>query len=475
MSSQSNPQDIFHTAVIGAGSGGLTVGIGLSALGRRVAVIEANDVGGDCTNVGCIPSKTLIHLANAHGGRWSAAEIFARVRAKRDVLRDKETHEVSHAKNLTLIFGRASFVGAKRLHIALNQGGQREIEAQHIVIATGSRPHRVDVPGLPPERALTNETLFELTDAPKHLVIIGAGLVAMEMAGVFRKLGSAVTILARGGRVLSAMHEDVSAVMQEALAASGAAVLTRTRPVAYDADRSTLRVTTDGREHDLTDVDTVLHAVGRDPNIEKLNLDRAGIAFDEQGIHVDSFGLTRTSGVFAIGDATPTSRHTHSAGAQGRRVAQRIHFPLLPARGSEPLFPTAIFSDPEVAHIGMTPGQIAAHCHRKAVMHLRFDLKDLDRGYTDDVTRGFVMVDAVRLTGKILSATIIGPRATELISFFTLTISGGISLFKLFRLVYPYPSYADGIGKIADAFIRNTLSYLPRELLAYARYRFARP
>ena len=475
MTSALTSKDRYHTAVIGAGSGGLTVGIGLSALGRRVAVIEGNAVGGDCTNVGCIPSKSLIHLVNAHGGQWTPAQIFAEVRAKRDALRDKETHEVGHTQNLDLIFGWARFRGPKRLQVSLREGGQREIEAKHIVIASGSRPHQIEIPGLPPKRSLTNETLFDLTEAPKHLVIVGAGVVAMEMASAFRKLGSAVTILARSERVLSSMHTDVSTTMQIALAANGTTVLTLTQPVSYDAANLSLCVAVKGRTQTLVGVDYVLQAIGRDLNIDKLDLDKAGIPFDEHGIHVDPFGQTRTNGVFAIGDVTPTSHHTHSANAQGRRVSQRIHLPLLPAFGREPLFPTAIFSDPEVAHVGMSAAEIAMHCHPNVVLNLRFEMKDLDRGYTDQVEHGFVLVQAIRLTGTIIGATLIGPRATELISVFTLAIERGISLFQLYRIVYPYPTFAGGIGKIADAFMRNTLPNLPRELLTYIRYRFAKP
>lgn len=475
MSMNLQAQISYHTAVIGAGSGGLTVGIGLSALGRRVAVIESNAVGGDCTNVGCIPSKSLIHLVNTHAGLWSPAQIFAEVRAKRDRLRDKETHEVSHTNNLDLIFGRAKFISSNRLSITLKNGNQQDIEAKHVVIATGSRPRQIDIPGLPRERSLTNETLFDLTEAPKHLVIVGAGVVAMEMASAFRKMGSAVTVLARGERVLSSMHEAVSSTVQAAMTVRGISVLTHTKPLSYESGTSSLRITGKDGERVLADVDYVLQAIGRDQNIDTLDLAKAGVQADAHGIHVDAHGQTSTRGIFAIGDVTPTSHHTHSANAQGRRVSQRIHLPFLPAFGREPKFPTAIFSDPEVAHVGMAANEIATHCHPNVVLTLRFEMKDLDRGYTDEIEHGFVLVQAVRLTGRILSASIVGRHAAELISVFTLAIERNISLYQLYRVVYPYPTYAGGIGKIADAFMRSTLPSLPGELLTYLRYRFAKP
>jgi pyruvate/2-oxoglutarate dehydrogenase complex dihydrolipoamide dehydrogenase (E3) component len=181
-------------------------------------------------------------------------------------------------------------------------------------------------------------------------------------------------------------------------------------------------------------------------------------------------------GIYAIGDVTPTSAFTHSANAQGRRVAQQIAFPWLPARAPEPFYPSATFSDPEVATAGMSQQQIAATYHPKLLNRIRVDLvTQTDRGYTDDLQQGFIIVDALRLTGKILAATIVGPRASEMISFFTLAIQEQLSLYKLYRIVYPYPTFSSGIQKVADAFLRTTLPNLQTELAAFLRYRFVRP
>jgi len=195
--------DTYHTIVIGSGSGGFTVAIGLTSLGKRVAVIERAFVGGDCTNVGCIPSKALIHEANAPGAAGDTAAAFRTVQEKRDRLRDEETAQLQQTKNLDLICGHARFLDAQRLEVTLSDGGRREISAEHIVIATGSRPRTLAIPGLPAARTLTNERLFEEQEAPQHLAIIGSGSVALEMACAFRKLGSAVTIVSRSERILA--------------------------------------------------------------------------------------------------------------------------------------------------------------------------------------------------------------------------------------------------------------------------------
>ena len=172
---------------------------------------------------------------------------------------------------------------------------------------------------------------------------------------------------------------------------------------------------------------------------------------------------------------TPTSAFTHSANAQGRRVVQRIAFPWLPARSPEPFYPSATFSDPEVATAGLSQEQIAKRYHPRLIKRIRVDLvTQTDRGYTDDLKQGFIIVDAVRLTGKILAATIVGPRASEMISLFTLAISNGLSLYKLYSIVYPYPTFSSGVQKVADAFLRETLPQIKTELPAYLIYRWAK-
>jgi len=467
----------FHAIVIGAGSGGMTVAIGLAGLGKQVALIESNHVGGDCTNVGCVPSKTLIHLAREFKPGDNPDEVLREVIRKRDALREKETHEVREMTNVTFIEGTASFTAPKELKVALKDGGLRNISAENIVIATGARPRLLDIPGLPPEMVLTNESLFDLRDAPKHLVIVGAGVIALEMAFAFQKIGTKVTMFALDRRPLTTSIPEASEAIQSELAKRGITLHLGTVAKACDVSTQSLILQSGEQEIILNDVDKVLIAVGRVRNLEKLNLEKVGVKTDpRQGILVNSYGETNVRGVYAIGDVTPTSAFTHSANAQGRRVVQRIAFPYLPIAKNEPLFPNATFSDPEVAAVGLSEQQLKEHCHPGVVKRIRVDFKThTDRGYTDAVENGFIIVDAVRLTGQILSVTIVGPRASEMISFFTLAISQKISLYKIYRLVFPYPTYSSGILKVADFFMRETLTDLKGELAAYLKYRFAKP
>jgi pyruvate/2-oxoglutarate dehydrogenase complex dihydrolipoamide dehydrogenase (E3) component len=465
----------FSTIVIGAGSGGMTVAIGLAGLGRKVALIEGNHVGGDCTNVGCVPSKTLIHLAKNFGPGMNADEVLQEVIRKRDALRDKETEEVQHLENLTFIRGMARFTAPKTLNVT-QDGTTRELSANNIVIATGARPRMIDIPGLPDDMVLTNESLFDLTNAPKHLVIVGAGVIALEMAFAFQKIGTKVTMFALDRRPLMTAIPEASEAIQAELDRRGIMLYCGTVAKACDVSTQSLILKSGDEEITLRGVDKVLVAVGRVKNIDSLGLEQAGVKTDARlGILVNSFGETNVKGVYAIGDVTPTSAFTHSANAQGRRAVQRIAFPYLPLAKEEPLFPNATFSDPEVAAVGLTQKELDETYHPQLIKRIRVDFKThTDRGYTDGIENGFIIVDAVRLTGQILHTTIVGPRASEMISFFTLAISQKISLYKIYRLVYPYPTYSSGILKVADFFMRDTLPNLGKEIGAYLKYRFAK-
>ncbi len=462
----------YSTIVLGAGSGGLTVALGLAALGKPVALIERQAVGGDCTNVGCIPSKTLIHLAAEECDRpGNGSAVLAAVQAKRNQLRDIETDEVQHTEHLEFFHGTGRFTGPKQIEVTLDDGSTRMLTSDNIVIATGSRPTTLMIEGLPPERTLTNESLFELSQPPTHLAIVGSGPIALEMAFAFRDLGTQVTIVTLDDRVFNKSPEAASQTLHDALTERGIEVYYGATATGYNRVSATLTLKTPDGPVELADVDTVLIAIGRTRNIDAIGLERTRVSFDPKtGIPVDNFGRTNVPGIFAIGDVTPTSHWTHSANAQGRRVVQRIAFPWLPAFGREPLYPNATFSNPEVANVGLMPEQIGRKYHPKLVKTVRFELAETDKGYTEGLTRGFVQVYAVRLTGRMLGATIVGPRAAEMISFFTLALSEGISLYTLFRLVYPYPTHAGAIQKVADQYVRETLPAFHTELFDLVRY-----
>lgn len=467
------PDEPFDAIVIGAGSGGLTVAVGLAGMGRRVALVEAGRIGGDCTNTGCIPSKRLLHLVRDPGRRGDGASILADVRATRDGLEARERREMRSHPGITLVEGHATFTGPHAVAVA-GPAGARALTAPHVVIATGSRARLLEIPGLPAERVLTNHNLFDLETAPSHLAIVGAGAIGVEMASAFIRLGARVTLVDIAERPLATAPAEASQAVATSLRNRGIDLHLGTRATGWDEPSRTLRAEGPAGALAIAGVDRVLIAAGRAPNTESLDLGRAGLTAGPDGIAVDSWGRTAVRGVWAVGDVTPGSHQTHAANAMGRRIVQRIGLPWLPPVGRPMTIPSAVFTDPEVAWAGLHRAQIAARCHPEAVVRIRVELADTDRGLTDEVRLGFVSIDAVRLTGRILGATVVGPGAGELIALLTTAIDRRVSLFRLSRQVYAYPTHAGAIGRAADLFARTTLSQLRGEGAAYLRHRFAR-
>jgi len=258
-------EQTYHSVIIGAGSGGLTVAVGLAGLGKKVALVEKLHVGGDCTNVGCVPSKILIHeVKNQYASGLSPNEILAKVQEKRNHLRDEETEWVEGYDKVEFIQGTASFVNNKTVEVALNSGGTKQLIASNVIIATGASAIRIPVEGLPAERALTNETVFEQAVAPKHMAIIGAGVIGTEMAFAFKKLGSEVTLIDLAPRVMAIMSEKTSDIMDGRLKELGVNVQVGTKATHYDEATNSLHL-----ENGVVveNVDKVLLAIGRAANV----------------------------------------------------------------------------------------------------------------------------------------------------------------------------------------------------------------
>lgn len=446
--------------VIGAGSAGLTVAIGLSRLGRTCVLIEAHEVGGECTNVGCIPSKSLLHHS-ANAGERSGSTILEAVRQRRNDLRDTEIQEVHELEGVDFRAGSARMIAADKVEITDPGGARAVVTAKHIVVASGSSARRLPVPGLPEDRYLTNNELFEVVAPPKHLVIVGAGPIGAEMATAFLRLGSRVTILEAAPRVMPGLLPEASAVAHSMLEAAGAVLKPGLVAKRFDPATDQLHigpVTEDAETDFLVDVDAVLVAAGRIPNTEGLGLEALGVQTDQGGrILIDDRGQTSVKGVWAAGDVSTEGGTTHAASIWGRRILKAIVAPY-GRTGDRPVHPAVTFAKPEIATIGSQLETVP-----NDVMRIRINPADADRGYTDEIADGLVLVDVRRLSGKILGATIIAPRAGELVSIFSLAMKTGIPLHKFYGTVWPYPSYADVINHVVDEYMTETLQNIPRD------------
>ncbi len=336
------------------------------------------------------------------------------------------------------------------------------------MIAGGSQPVRADIEGLTGDRIVTNEELFELESVPDKMLIVGGGAVAIEMATAFAAIGTTVHIVEPGGRLLASEDPLITEVIERSLQAHGVQLHLGTAVGRFDGPTAHL---VDGST--IHGIDRVLMAIGRRPRLDGLGLELAGVAATASGITVDDWGRTSVDGIWAVGDVTGATLSTHGAGAIGRRAVRAIALPKVPKVGRVGAIPNATYGEPEVASVGMTIDALESFppsSRRRIVV----DHAEVDRGYTDDISDGRLVVDVERFTGRILRAAIVGPGATDLIGMFTIAIDNGISLRRLFTTVHPYPSHAEIIRQAADEFALSTLSNLPREWAAMARGRLTR-
>lgn len=457
-----DPTKTYKAAVIGAGSGGLTMAVGLSNFGHDVVLIEGDKVGGDCTNVGCVPSKALLHAAlvgedNPLG--W--------VRAKRDDLAQREDHEMEEHKKIHLVRGWAKLTPKSGDHHVISvdgPDGHVEVRAENVIVSGGSKPIVIPIKGLHPERVLTNENIFEMESVPDTIVLVGGGVISIEMATAFVDLGSTVHIVELADRLLGNEDPLVSSTMQDVFDSRGVHVYLGTSIDKFDETTQTAHLT---NGENIANVDKVVIGIGRRPALDDLGLDEAGIESTKAGIVADSWGRTSIDDIYAVGDITGNTTTTHGANSIARRTIRAIALPL-PKVGDARVIPNAVYSRPQIASVGLTVAAVDAMAPGGRRRYVK-QLTDIDRGFTDDLEHGFIAVDVERFTGKILRAVIVGPSAAEMIGMFTIMIDHGIGLRKLFGTVHPYPSYSQAVGFIADEFATETFRSLPKEWFALTK------
>jgi pyruvate/2-oxoglutarate dehydrogenase complex dihydrolipoamide dehydrogenase (E3) component len=471
------------------------VAVGLARFGRRVALVEADRVGGDCTNVGCIPSKTLIEAARRASrlppsDRGSAArDALAEARRRRDAVRAHDERLLADTSGVELVRGRARLVSAARGRVEVDvqglDGDVRRLRARRVVLATGSEAAVPPVPGLEQAgaedaAALTNATLFDLTSPPERLLVLGAGSIGCEMAFAFARLGSRVTVVEVAGRVLPASEPAASETVRARLDEAGVQVVVGTRATGFDPHerRATLEAATPGTSPSTSratsvDAGRVLVAVGRRPATTGLGLEDVGVKVGPHGhVLVDRAYRTSAPGVYAIGDVIGGA-FTHVANAQGRRLLRRLVLPLPLTREGD--HPAVAFTEPEVGQIGPTLAELRRRWPERLLSVHRVDLADTDRGGTMGLRDGFVQLVALRGSGRLLAATVVAPHASEMLPLLTAAQRRSTSLWRLSRLEVAYPALSEAVQAAADAFLFASLPHVHREAGAYLRWRWSAP
>jgi pyruvate/2-oxoglutarate dehydrogenase complex dihydrolipoamide dehydrogenase (E3) component len=460
-----DPASLYDLVVIGGGTGGLVCAVGAAGLGARVAILERAWLGGDCLHTGCVPSKTLLRAAQAVQQARSARSVGVRMTAQADFA---AVAEAIHARRADLarhdsaarltslgvdvFFGDASFADTRTVAVAGSA-----LRFRRAVIATGGRPSVPPIPGLTGIPFLTTDNLFSRIDQPRRLLVIGGGPVGCEIAQAFAVLGTAVTLVETGPRILPHEDAEASEVLQRQLCEDGVRILTGAAIDEITARPGTdgTRATFDGGE---IDVDAVLVATGRTPNVDGLNLKTAGVDYNAHGVCVDEWLRTSNHRIYAAGDVCSRLNFTHAADAMARIVVQNALFPFR-RRASALVVPWSTYTFPEVAHVGLRPVDAV----RSGAQPVTVSLADVDRAVIDGEREGFVRVHHER--GRIVAATIVAPRAGELIGYIASMMRRRASLGELSTEIFPYPTLAEALRKTGDAYRRTQLTPRARRWL----------
>ena len=456
----------YDFAIIGAGASGLIAADFALKLGARVAMIEKDRIGGDCTWSGCVPSKSLIKAASVAHAVAQAARFGVGAEAKptdmpgvRAWLNSTIEHiyapttpEALRAKGMQVLLGAASFTDAHTLQV-----GEQRITAAKFLINTGARPRVPDIAGLDRVPFMTYKEIFGNARLPQRLLVVGGGPIGCELAQSYRRLGANVTLIAN--TLLPEEEPEASTVLEEVFAAEGIdRVQGRATAVSYADDVFTLHTSVGVERGDL-----LLIATGRVPVVEGLGLERAGVRYTEDGITVDAQLRTSVSNIYAAGDVLGGPQYSHLAGWQGFQAARNA---LLPgkAAGTPRAMPRVTFTSPEVARVGLTERQ-ARQAHGDKLQTGILPLARVDRAVSEDDTRGFIKLLASP-TGGIVGATFVGERASEAVAEVVMAIDRGITLKHLAGIVHPYPTYAIGLQFLAtEMAMRRTFTSLRGRVL----------
>lgn len=445
--------------VIGAGSGGLSVAAGASQMGADVILLEGHKMGGDCLNFGCVPSKALIAsgkvaYGQAHSALFGVANTSPQVdyAAVKDHVHDviaqiepMDSQDRFEGFGVKVIREYGAFISPEKV-----QAGDHVISARRIVIATGSSPLVPPIPGLDSVPYYTNETIFDLRERPDHLLIIGGGPIGMEMAQAHIRLGSKVTVV-EGLKALGKDDPEAASVVLDTLRSEGVDIHENALVAQVRGTEGAVEVVTENG--DIHRGSHLLIAAGRKANIERLNLDVAGIDRTRTGLRTDDALRTANRRVYAIGDVAGGLQFTHVAGYHAGVIIRSALFGL-PSRAKTAHIPWATYTDPELAQVGLTESQ-ARKAHGEKLEIARFDYHHNDRAIAERKTEGFIKVMVVK--GRPVGATIVGHQAGELINLWSLALANNLKMGQIAAMVSPYPTIGELNKRVAGAYFSPRL------------------
>ena len=461
------PTGRYNIVVLGAGTAGLITAVIAANLGAKIALIEKHLMGGDCLNVGCVPSKGVIRAARAWADLRNAAEFglhvpagvkydFGAAMARMRKLRARISHNDSAQRytklGVDVFIGSGKFTGADTIQVE-GTAGNRTLKFSRAAICTGARASAPPTPGLKEAGYLTNETVFSLTELPQRLSVIGAGPVGCELAQSFARFGSEVYLIEAMHGIMPNEDRDAAEIVERQMAKDGVKLLCCGKDLKVTKTDQGKRLTVDshGQQYDVT-VDEILVGVGRTPNIEGLGLETVGVEFDKNGVKVNARLQTSNPRVFAAGDICSRYKFTHAADAMAQIVIQNALFPhpfgLGYASVDSLIMPWCTFTEPEVAHVGMYEKD--AKDKGIEVETYTFKLDEVDRAILDGEDEGFARVHIQKGTDKILGATIVAAHAGDMIGEFSVAMKAGAGAKTIAGTIHPYPTQAEVNKKVVN-------------------------
>lgn len=460
------PPACYNMVVVGGGTAGLVTAAGVAGLGGRVALIERLFLGGDCLNVGCVPSKTFIAAARLAAGiagadRYGArpesgtvdfGAVMERVRRIRSDISHHDSASRFRDLGVDIFFGDAVFTGPRTIEV----GGQKLLFAK-ACIATGARALRPEIEGLEEAGFHTNETIFSLTERPQRLVVLGTGPIGCELGQAFARLGSKVIIIEKGPQVLGREDRDAANIVAKVFMDTGIHCLLNTSVKKIESDQTRKRIhieTPDGEQ--VVEADEILVGFGRVPNVEGLGLEVAGVEFDPRhGVRVDDRLCTTNKRIYAAGDVCLRHKFTHTADAAARIVIQNALF-FGRKKLSALNIPWCTYTDPEIAHVGLYEADARERGIDTDMINV--PMADVDRAQTDGQIEGFVKILLKKGTDRMIGATIVSAHAGDMISEISVAMAAGAGLKTLSGVIHPYPTQAEAIKHAADVYSRRRLT-----------------
>lgn len=476
------PAARYNIVVIGAGTAGLITAVVAASLGAKVALIEKHLMGGDCLNVGCVPSKGVIRAARAWadlrqatdfglhvppGVTYDFGAVMARMRKLRARISQNDSAQRYAKLGVDVYIGSGRFLDPKTIQVE-GPSGHRTLTFVKAAVCTGARASAPPIPGLRETGYLTNETVFSLTKLPRRLGVIGAGPIGCELAQSFARFGSQVSLIEAMHGIMPNEDRDAAEIVEQQIRRDGVTLLCCGKDLRVEQSDGGKRLIVDshGQHYDVT-VDEILIGAGRTPNVDGIGLETAGVDYDKSGIKVNARLQTTNPSIYAAGDICSRYKFTHAADAMAQIVVQNALFPhplgLGYASVDALVMPWCTFTEPEVAHVGMYEKE--AQEKGLDVETYTYKLDEVDRAILDGEDEGFARVHIQKGTDKILGATIVASHAGEMISEFSVAMKTGAGAKAIAGTIHPYPTQAEVNKKVVNLWRKAHFTQRTREFL----------